>query len=198
LIDKHNSIATTESAHDTVDRIFDLFRKRGDAAYIGEPVSQTEHALQAAAAAERAGASSAMITAALLHDFGHLLHDLPEDCADDDIDDRHEELGARWLVQYFGPDVTEPMRLHVAAKRFLCATSPSYHARLSPASIKSLELQGGAFSPAETQTFRQNRYALAAVALRGWDEEAKVKGMETPGLEHFRPHLEATIRTTGS
>jgi phosphonate degradation associated HDIG domain protein len=188
---------TSATANDIVDRIFDLFRKRGDAAYIGEPVSQTEHALQAAAAAERADASSAMITAALLHDIGHLLHDLPEDCADDDIDDRHEELGARWLMQYFSPDVTEPLRLHVAAKRFLCATSPSYHARLSPASIKSLELQGGPFSPAETQSFRENRYALAAVALRGWDEEAKVKGMETPGLEHFRSHLEATAQTSG-
>jgi phosphonate degradation associated HDIG domain protein len=182
----------------TIDRIFALFRTQGDAAYIGEPVSQTEHALQAAAAAERAGADSAMISAALLHDVGHLLHDLPEDCADDHIDDRHEELGARWLAQYFGPNVVEPLRLHVAAKRFLCATDPDYNARLSQASRVSLKLQGGPFTPSEVEAFRNNPYCAAAVALRHWDEEAKVEGLETPGLEHFRPYLELTLKPSGT
>jgi phosphonate degradation associated HDIG domain protein len=180
---------------ETIDHIFVLFRDRGDAAYIGEPVSQTEHALQAAWAAERAGAVSPMIAAALLHDIGHLLHDLPETCADEGIDDRHEQLGARWLKQWFGADVVEPMRLHVAAKRFLCATDSDYLARLSPASLLSLKLQGGPMTAAEVQAFKGNPHALAAIALRGWDEEAKVAGMETPRLEHFRPSLLASLRT---
>jgi phosphonate degradation associated HDIG domain protein len=178
-----------------INEVFALFRERGDAAYIGEPVSQTEHALQAAWAAERAGAGSPMIAAALLHDIGHLLHDFPETCADDGIDDRHEQLGARWLERWFGANVVEPMRLHVAAKRFLCATDSHYLARLSPASVHSLKLQGGPMTAAEVQAFKENPYALSAVALRGWDEEAKVAGMETPGLEHFQPHLLASLRT---
>src|SRR6516225_6317978 len=115
----------------------------------GEPVSQTEHALQTAWAAEQAGAASALIAAALLHDIGHLLHDLPEDCAHHGIDDAHEVRGARWLVQHFGPDVTEPVRLHVPAKRYLCSTDPAYRSQLSEASELSLKLQGGPFTPAE-------------------------------------------------
>jgi phosphonate degradation associated HDIG domain protein len=177
----------------TLEFICRLFKERGDAAYIGEPVSQTEHALQAAWSAERAGASSALITAALLHDIGHLLHDLPEDCAEHGVDDGHEVLGARWLQRHFGPEVTEPVRLHVPAKRYLCTVEAGYRERLSPASVLSLQLQGGPFTAEEVQHFRQNPFAEAAVALRRWDEEAKVAGLKTPGLEHFRPHLAATL-----
>src|SRR5262249_32499223 len=101
------------------------FRRRGGDHY-GEGVSQQEHALQAAWLAEREGASPALIVAALLHDIGHLLHDLPDDVADQDIDTEHESLGSAWLSQYFGPEVSEPVRLHVAAKRYLCATEPGY------------------------------------------------------------------------
>lgn len=176
-----------------VEHICELFAQRGSAAYIGEPVSQTEHALQAAWAAEKAGASSALIAAALLHDVGHLLHDLPEDCADHGINDAHELRGARWLAAHFGPDVTEPIRLHVPAKRFLCATEPSYRERLSEQSVLSLKLQGGPFSEAEVHAFRQGPHAEAAVALRRWDEGAKIAKLPTPNLEHFRPHLEATL-----
>src|SRR5262245_56541694 len=102
-----------------------LFAEHGGTAYLGERVSQTEHALQAAWAAEQSGAGPAVIAAALLHDVGHLLHDLPEDCAQAGTDDAHEVRGALWLLRYFGPEVAEPVRLHVAAKRFLCATEPS-------------------------------------------------------------------------
>src|SRR5262249_49953725 len=118
---------------DPVKLVLRLFKERGDAAYLGEPVSQTEHALQAARAAERAGAAAALVAAALLHDVGHLLHDLPEDCARAGIDDAHEERGGRWLGRHFGPDVVEPVRLHVAAKRYLCASDPTYLGRLSEA-----------------------------------------------------------------
>jgi phosphonate degradation associated HDIG domain protein len=176
---------------DIVERIIGLFRERGDAAYIGEPVSQTEHALQAAWAAEKAGASPALIAAALLHDIGHLLHSLPEDCAEDGIDDEHEKLGARWLAKFFGSAVVEPMRLHVEAKRYLCSTEPGYLERLSEASVLSLRLQGRLFTPEQVRQFEANSFARAAVALRRWDEEAKVAGLTTPDLHHFRPFLEA-------
>jgi phosphonate degradation associated HDIG domain protein len=176
---------------DPVEFVLRLFKERGDAAYIGEPVSQTEHALQTAWAAEQAGTSGALVAAALLHDVGHLLHDLPEDCALAGIDDAHEERGARWLSRHFGPEVAEPVRLHVAAKRFLCATEPTYVGQLSEASLRSLQLQGGPLTPDESAQFRMRPHAEAAVMLRRLDEQAKVPGLHTPGLEHFRPNLEA-------
>jgi phosphonate degradation associated HDIG domain protein len=181
------------SPADVVPAVVRLFTERGSTAYIGEAVSQTEHALQTAWAAEKAGAGSALIAAALLHDVGHLLHGLPEDCVDTGVDDRHEELGARWLRRYFKSEVVEPVRLHVPAKRYLCATEPGYLERLSPASRLSLQLQGGVFTAAEVEAFEAQPHARAALALRRWDEEAKVVGLETPGLEHFMPHLEICL-----
>jgi predicted HD phosphohydrolase len=99
--------------------------------------------------------------------------------------------GARWLVRHFGPEVAEPVRLHVAAKRFLCASDPTYAGRLSEASLRSLRLQGGPFTPDEAGRFRAHPHAEAAVLLRRLDEQAKVAGLRTPDLEHFRPCLEA-------
>jgi phosphonate degradation associated HDIG domain protein len=179
------------TSEDPVAFLMRLFHERGHAAYLGEPVSQTEPALQTAWAAEQAGAGSALIAAALLHDVGHLLHDLPDDCAQAGIDDAHELRGATWLGQHFSPEVAEPIRLHVPAKRFLCATEPAYRDLLSEASLCSLQLQGGPFTPDEAAQFRYHPHADAAVALRRFDEQAKVPGLPTPMLEHFRPHLEA-------
>jgi phosphonate degradation associated HDIG domain protein len=176
---------------DAINFVVRLFKQRGGAAYIGEAVSQTEHALQTAWAAEQAGVGDALVAAALLHDVGHLLHDLPEDCARAGVDDAHEERGARWLARHFGPEVAEPVRLHVAAKRFLCATDPSYAGRLSEASLRSLRLQGGPFTPEEAAQFRAHPHAEAALMLRRLDEQAKAPGLGTPDLEHFRPRLEA-------
>jgi phosphonate degradation associated HDIG domain protein len=173
-----------------VDEICDLFATRGHAAYIGEPVSQLEHALQAAWHAERAGASDALVVAALLHDVGHLITKLPEDCAEHGIDDRHEALGQAWLRRHCGPEVTEPVRLHVAAKRYLCATDAGYRDQLSPASRQSLALQGGPFTPDEAADFERSSHYRDAVELRRWDDLAKVPGLEVPGLEHYRPRLE--------
>jgi phosphonate degradation associated HDIG domain protein len=181
------------TSEDPIDFILRLFKERGDRAYLGEPVSQTEHALQTAWAAERAGAGSAVVAAALLHDVGHLLHDLPEDAALAGIDDAHEERGARWLARHFGPDVAEPVRLHVAAKRFLCATDPTYAGLLSEASVQSLRLQGGPFTPDEAAQFRKHAHAETAVTLRRLDDQAKVPWLMTPALEHFRPCLEAAL-----
>jgi phosphonate degradation associated HDIG domain protein len=176
-----------------VAAILRLFAERGPAAYLSEPVSQTEHALQAASAAERNGAGAALIAAALLHDVGHLVADEP-DPAHTAVDHAHEERGARWLERHFGPEVTAPVRLHVAAKRYLCAVDPQYFGRLSPASVASLRLQGGPMSAAEVERFLRQPFAADAVALRRWDEEAKVAGLVTPPLEQFRDYLRAILR----
>ena len=173
------------------DRIMEIFRTKGGAAYFGEPVSQLEHALQAACHAEHAEAPSWLVVAALLHDIGHLLHDMPEHVADLGIDARHEDIGHAWLAQHFGPEVAAPVRMHVDAKRYLCAADPDYLRLLSPASVQSLQLQGGAFSEAEARAFEQQAFWREAVRLRRWDDMAKVPGLRVPGLEHYRAMIEA-------
>jgi phosphonate degradation associated HDIG domain protein len=175
-----------------VDRIFERFDRHGGEDYGSERVRQLEHALQCAALAEAEGASAALIGAALLHDIGHLIHDLGDGPAARGIDDRHERLGEEWLRQWFGSDVTEPVRLHVPAKRYLTATDPGYFATLSAGSVRSLELQGGPFSATDAAAFIAVPQAEEAVRLRRWDEAAKVPGKTTPDLEHFRQYLEAS------
>ncbi|MEX2201586.1 MAG: phosphonate degradation HD-domain oxygenase [Dongiaceae bacterium] len=169
------------------------FARRGDQSY-GEGVSQRAHALQCATLAEQRGAPAAEIVAALLHDIGHLIHDLPEAIADEGIDTEHESLGAAWLSQWFGPEVAEPVLLHVSAKRYLCATEPGYFERLSPASVQSLALQGGPMTDRAAAEFALRRGAMAAIRLRQLDDEGKDPAMATPPLEHFRPLVEALVR----
>jgi phosphonate degradation associated HDIG domain protein len=177
-----------------IDRILTVFREKGNGLYFGEAVTETEHALQSAHLAEQSGAAPDLIAAALLHDIGHLLHGLAEDIAEQGIDDRHEEGGAAWLRRSFGPAVVDPVRLHVAAKRYLCAVEPAYHAGLSEASQCSLRLQGGPMSPEEVRRFEQEPWFRSAVAVRRWDDGAKVPNLVVPGLEHYRPCLEAVLR----
>ncbi|MEO2036798.1 MAG: phosphonate degradation HD-domain oxygenase [Planctomycetaceae bacterium] len=173
--------------------ILKLFRDRGDSQYGEEAVSQLDHALQTAALAADNGADSPLIAAALMHDIGHLLHDLPDDAPDRGIDDRHEVAGGTWLAQRFGDDVTEPVRLHVPAKRYLCNVDPEYQATLSPPSVLSLKLQGGPMSEHEVAEFERNPQFERAVQLRRWDDEAKIPNHPTPDLEVFAPHLAAAI-----
>jgi phosphonate degradation associated HDIG domain protein len=180
---------------EVIQAIFAAFAERGSAAYLGEPVSLTEHMLQTALAAERAGADPVMVASALLHDYGHLVHDLPEDSAEHGVDTEHEEAGAVWLERYFLPRVTEPLRLHVLAKRYLCAMEPAYLDALSPASLLSLELQGRPCSPQEVAEFQRNPYADEAVRLRRWDDVGKIEGLDTPSLDHYRPALRAGFRS---
>jgi gamma-butyrobetaine dioxygenase len=175
------------------DQILELFRTRGHDAYFGEGVSQQEHALQAAWLAEQSKAAPALVVAALLHDIGHLIHGLPEDIADQGIDGHHEAAGAAWLGKHFGPEVTEPIRMHVDAKRYLCYTDASYRARLSTASLQSLALQGGPTSPAEARALESNPLFPDAVLLRRWDDAAKIPGLLVPDIDHYRNLIESLL-----
>jgi len=176
-----------------IREILSLFRERGQSQYGGEAVSQQEHALQAAFFAEQSGADAATVAAALLHDIGHLLHDLPDDAPEQGVDDRHENLAADWLATRFGPDVVEPVRLHVTAKRYLCATDADYLRQLSPPSVLSLRLQGGPMTDAEAREFEKHPFHQVAVAVRRFDDAAKVPDLPTPSLEHFAVSVDRAI-----
>jgi phosphonate degradation associated HDIG domain protein len=182
---------------DPVSEIARLFNERGDSEYGGEAVTQLEHALQGAMLAEQDGADSALISAVLLHDVGHLLHNLSDDAPDHGIDDHHEVLAARWLSRRFGPEVVEPARLHVAAKRYLCATDSDYQASLSPPSLLSLKLQGGPMSAEEARQFEASPHFKAAIRLRHYDDQAKVAGLATPDLGHFLELVRAVLPAAG-
>jgi phosphonate degradation associated HDIG domain protein len=173
--------------------IREAFARRGHEGY-GEGVSQLEHALQCAVFARRDAAPESLVVATLLHDIGHMLHDLPEDIADQGIDTQHESLGSAWLSRHFGPEVSEPVRLHVAAKRYLAAAEPGYFDLLSDASKLSLRLQGGPMSAAEQEKFLAEPFFSAAVDLRRWDDEGKIVGLATPDLASFEPMIERCLR----
>jgi phosphonate degradation associated HDIG domain protein len=177
------------------DALIALLARHGGDGYFGERVTQAEHALQSAALAEAERASPALVVAALLHDVGHLIHTGGEDIADRGIDARHEAIGATYLARLFGPAVVEPVRLHVPAKRYLCAIDRSYKQSLSPASQHSLELQGGAFSPDEAEAFANLPRAQDAVRLRRWDDLAKVVGQETKPAEAYRDLIVEVMAT---
>jgi [1-hydroxy-2-(trimethylamino)ethyl]phosphonate dioxygenase len=181
-------------AQDQVARLAELLEGKGSHRYGLSDVNQLQHALQAALLAEQSGCEAALVTAALLHDIGHMVHDLGENPAEDGVDDRHEEVGRAYLAALFGPEVTEPVRLHVPAKRYLCATEPDYFAKLSADSVLSLKLQGGPMSADEGTAFRTSPHAEAAVQLRRFDEGAKVAGLATPPVAHFLPYLRACLR----
>jgi [1-hydroxy-2-(trimethylamino)ethyl]phosphonate dioxygenase len=168
------------------------FAKRGHETY-GEGVSQLEHALQCAHFAQRDGASDAQVIAAYLHDIGHLIHEFPADIADRGIDTEHESLGSIWLSQFFAAPVTEPILLHVAAKRYLAAVEPGYFEKLSDASKLSLRLQGGPMNPSQVADFEANPFFKEAVALRRWDEEGKIVGFKGPVMADFEPLLESLV-----
>lgn len=178
-------------------QIADLLELKADGQYGLHDINQRQHALQSAWLAERKGCSPALIAAALMHDIGHLVHNLGDNPAATGIDDEHEAVGHAFLTRWFGPEVTEPVRLHVAAKRYLCATESDYFGKLAPDSVRSLALQGGPMSVEEVAAFRALPEAEAAVQLRRFDEEAKVKGLETPPVAHFMSYVAACIRQAG-
>ena len=169
----------------SIEDIERLFADRGGEQYAGEPVTQLEHALQAAALGEAEGASDSQITAALLHDLGHLLHDLGETPTERGIDDVHQYRALPFLRGLFDEEVLGAIRLHVDAKRYLCATRSGYFEALSGDSKRSSKLQGGIFDAAQAQAFIAQPGAEGAVRLRIWDDLAKTAGLETPPLSHF-------------
>ncbi len=169
----------------SLDDIRTLFDRLGDEQYSGEPVTQLEHALQTAALAEGAGADDALVTAALLHDLGHLLHELGETPTLRGIDDTHQYHALPFLRGFFGADVLEPIRLHVDAKRWLCHAEPAYFDALSADSKRSLVLQGGVFDADAAARFAARPGAADAVRLRRWDDLAKGENLSTPALDHF-------------
>jgi gamma-butyrobetaine dioxygenase len=171
-----------------------LFASEGAADYLGEPVSQAAHMLQAGALAEQAGAAPELVAAALLHDVGHFTGTRSGQDLMRGTDNWHGEQGATWLAQWFGPEVTEPVRLHVAAKRYLCAVEPGYFSRLSAASVYTLGVQGGPMRPEEVAEFEANPHASAACTVRRFDDQAKDPGAAVPPLAHFAPLLAALAR----
>jgi phosphonate degradation associated HDIG domain protein len=186
---------TQIATHEGIGAIlYEMIEERGETLYGGEAVTQAQHALQCAQLAENEGASPALITAALLHDVGHLLEDDFDDAPAHDTDRHHEDLGDTFLARWFGPDVTEPVRLHVAAKRYLCAVEPDYLAGLSPASRHSLMLQGGPMNDAEVAEFEAGPHAEDAVRLRRWDDLGKDPSMQTATLAHFLGYALRCVR----
>jgi phosphonate degradation associated HDIG domain protein len=170
----------------SIDEVFALLESGGSAAYFGEPVTVLEHSLQAAWFVQRKGAESSLIAAALLHDLGHLMHNQGEDAAQRGLDTRHEELAAAALAEHLPASVLDPIRLHVAAKRYLCSADPRYRAALSLASQESLALQGGPMTAAEAAAFFVLPHAQAALTLRRADDAAKVRGIWVPQLDSYR------------
>jgi phosphonate degradation associated HDIG domain protein len=177
-----------------VERILKTLETKGAAQYGREPVSQLEHALQSAALAEAERASPGLVAAALLHDLGHLLYTHDRTGSGQDRDDRHEQVASGHLSRVFGAEVVQPIRLHVDAKRWLCANEAGYFEALSSASVRSLELQGGPFTPAQSTAFLERPFAADAIRLRRWDDLAKVPGAATRALADYRGMLQALAR----
>jgi gamma-butyrobetaine dioxygenase len=175
------------TAAETIGQLFAGPRARD---HMGEPVPIGEHMLQAGALARAAGAEAALVAAALLHDIGHLLGE-----EEDEDEDRHGEAGANWLSQWFGDAVTEPVRLHVPAKRYLCAADADYFGLLSAESVRTLSLQGGPMTAAEVAAFEALPYYRDAVSVRRWDDQAKDPVVTAPRFAHFAPLLRGLIRS---
>ncbi len=182
-----------ETKNDIIAAILQLFNDKGHSEYGGEAVTQLEHALQTATLARDNNATDQLITAALLHDIGHLLHDLPNDAPLKGIDDVHENKAAVFLRKYFPEAVTEPVRLHVLAKRYLSSTEEDYYAMLSEPSKQSFVLQGGLMSLAEVSSFEQHPFFSDAVKLRKWDDQAKVKELITAPVEDFEKNIAVSL-----
>lgn len=173
-----------------------LLESKGDYKLPLAPVSVMEHALQTAWLAEKSGASPHLVSACLLHDLGHLIEHEP--AANPNEPRGHGPRAAARLARLFGPAVTGPIRLHVAAKRYLCYAHPGYAHGLTVYASDSLSRQGGAFTAEEARAFMRDPHAVDAVNLRLWDDQAQSAGMETPSLAHFAATLRTCVLPLGS
>ena len=175
---------------DALDDLFALYASPAALRMYDEDVTELEHALQSAALAQADGAPDRLVAAALLHDVGHLVSDDNVTLDDDLTDDfHHEHVGARYLTRWFGPEVTAPVVLHVAAKRYLCAVERGYLDGLSASSARSLRLQGGPMSDTEVEAFERRPHHREATLVRRWDDAAKVGGLDVAGLDDYRSLL---------
>lgn len=174
--------------------LVEIYTGRATGLYGLTSINQLAHAVQSAHHARAQGLTSSVVVAALLHDIGHMVHQLGEHPAALGIDDAHEVVGATWLARYFEQDVTEPIRLHVAAKRYLCTVETDYFAKLSKDSVESLALQGGQMSETEVSAFKQSPYWQDAVALRRIDEIAKDPKGPIPPFSEFMPEILSTLK----
>jgi len=179
----------TPNPETTIDFILDLFAQQGAREYMGEAVSMSQHMEQSAACAAADGAPDSLVIAALLHDIGHFIGEHPIEALENGIDNIHEEVGASYLATHFPASVSEPVRLHVAAKRYLCATDDGYLQRLSDASVNSLNVQGGPMNTAEVERFEANPYHRDAVRLRHYDDDGKVAGLTIKPVTAYREIL---------
>ncbi len=173
--------------------IGEIFERRGGEEYLGEPVTMAEHMLQGATIAEQNGQSEEIIVGALLHDIGHFTSEFGTYHPDDTEDRHHEDAGAAVLERFFPSVITDCVRYHVAAKRYLCATRPDYFKRLSPASVHTLELQGGPMDADEVAAFEANPNLKEIIAVRYLDEAGKRADMETPDYWHFAPMVQRMV-----
>jgi gamma-butyrobetaine dioxygenase len=176
-----------------VAEIAALFAGEGARDYLGEDVSMAQHMLQAATLAIEDAAPDALVAAALLHDVGHFIGAVTGTDLMTGRDNSHDDAGADWLAQWFGPDVCQPVRLHVAAKRYLCAVDPAYKDLLSPASVYTLSVQGGPMDDDEVRAFESSPHAQDAVAVRRWDDRAKDPAAPTRTFDEFRPLLQGLL-----
>ncbi|MBZ9867377.1 HD domain-containing protein [Mesorhizobium sp. CA15] len=182
------------NAGNIVEFIADIFERRGAESYLGEPVTMSEHMLQGAWLAEQDGAPEELVAAALLHDIGHYTSEFGTYSPDDVEDKHHDEAGGEVLAPFFPPVIVECVRLHVSAKRYLCATDPTYFSKLSPASVHTLSLQGGPMSAEEVAEFRSNPFHDEAVRVRIWDEGGKIADMKTRAFRDYVPLLERVVK----
>jgi len=184
---------TTLNATNIVPFIGDIFARRGAESYLGEQVTMSQHMLQAALLAEQAAADEVTIVAALLHDIGHYTNEFPEDALATGTDNLHEEAGARVLAPFFSTAVTDCILHHVAAKRYLCATDPSYFDKLSEASVHTLNLQGGPMSAEDVTAFAREPNLEAILQVRIWDDQGKDPRLTTPEFEHYAPMIARVV-----
>ena len=171
----------------------DIFERRGGEEYLGEPVTMAEHMLQGATIAEQKGLDEEIIVAALLHDVGHFTSEFGMFSMKDTHDRHHEDAGAKVLGQFFPSVITDCVRYHVAAKRYLCATRPEYFSRLSPASVHSLNLQGGPMNEEEIAEFEKNPNLEKIIQVRYLDDAGKHDNMQTPGFTYFAPMVQCMV-----
>ncbi len=173
--------------------LHDIFTRRGGEEYLGEPVTMAEHMLQGAYFAETEGEDEIIIVATLLHDVGHFTSEFGMFSMDDTVDKYHEDAGADILAQFFPPVVTECVKQHVAAKRYLCATDAAYFGKLSDASVHSLNLQGGPMSEIEVEAFQKHPHLAEVVKVRLFDDRGKEAGLKTPDFAYYAPMVQRVV-----